>query len=81
MIYLFKECLKLNAGGAYCEVVDTVYYLGVVIAALVAGWFVLKRMEKKFLFRKTSLISIKKPHLFLYWKKMDKVSNANIPKV
>jgi len=56
--------------------------LGVVIAAIVAGWFFLKkRMEQKVSLQKDLVDQHKiATSILILEKRMDKVSNANIPK-
>ena len=56
--------------------------LGVVIAATVAGWFFLKkRMEQKVSLQKDLVDQHKiATSILILEKRMDKVSNANIPK-
>ena len=56
--------------------------LGVVIAAIVAGWFFLKkRMEQKVSLQKDLVDQHKiATSILILEKRMDKVNNANIPK-
>ena len=56
--------------------------LGVVIAAIVAGWFFLKKkMEQKVSLQKDLVDQHKiATSILILEKRMDKVSNANIPK-
>jgi hypothetical protein len=83
MIYLFKECFKIQKPEELIVKWWILYIiLGVVIAAIVAGYFFLKkRMEQKVSLQKDLVDQHKiATSILILEKRMDKVNNANIPK-